>query len=56
MIWPLAFEFDYKLRKLFESACEAQEIYGLSRENWQPADIDIPTANFVWNEAKRLLN
>lgn len=55
--WPKAFEFDPVLRAIFVSACEAQAIYGVTREQWKPKlNIDIPTINFVWNEAKRLLN
>lgn len=53
--WPKAFEFDPVLRSIFISACEAQDIYGTSRENWKP-QIDKPTADYVWSEAKRLLN
>ena len=53
--WPKGFDFDPVLRSVFESACEAQEVYGIPRENWNPK-VDKPTADFVWAEAKRLLN
>ena len=53
--WPKAFEFDPVLRAIFISACEAQEIYGMSRESWHP-EIDKPTADFVWDEAKKKLD
>lgn len=53
--WPKAFESDRRLRKAFESACEAIYIYGAGRNDWR-CKLDKPTADFVWAEAKRLLN
>ena len=54
MIYPLCFEGDPVLRKAFESACDAIEIYGLSRDEWV-TDLDKYTKNFVYNKAKELL-
>lgn len=53
--WPNAFEFDYKLHALFNDACDCLVIYQLNRNQWNPP-IDKPTADFIWSEAKRLLN
>ena len=57
--WPAAFEYDWELRKAFESACEAQAIYGIKRNQWKPiirkANAEI-LADFIWNKAKKLLN
>jgi len=53
--WPKAFECDPVLRRWFISACEALVIYGTPRENWHP-DLSVWDADFVWAEAKRLLN
>ena len=55
-IWPKCFEAIPEWRVAFESACEAQEIYGIQREDWHPVKLDKATADFIWNEAKRLLN
>lgn len=53
--WPKAFEYDPLFRSEFVSACEAMEIYGIPREEWK-SNLPVWDANFVWNEAKRLLN
>ena len=53
--WPLAFEYDNTLRAAFIDACECLVIYQVAREEWKPK-IDKISADFVWSEAKRLLN
>ena len=53
--WPKAFEWDYKFRQAFESACEAQAIYGTPREVWS-CGLDKATEDMIWNKANELLN